>query len=41
MQLNGSTLIDLFERIKDLLRDGRIDIVYNVANKPDLNFKLR
>ncbi len=41
MQLNGNTLIDLFERIKDLLRDGRIDIVYNVANRQDLNAKLK
>jgi hypothetical protein len=33
LQQSSNTLIDLFERIKDLLSQGRIDIVYNVAKK--------
>lgn len=40
-QGNSNSVIDLFERIKDLLVDGRTDIVHNVARKPDLQPKLQ
>lgn len=40
-QPSSNTLIDLFERIKVLLTEGRIDIVYSVAKKPDLDIRLR
>lgn len=39
--MNNNTLIDLFVRIKDLLREGRLDVVYKVANNQSIEPKLR
>lgn len=40
-QSNNNTLIDLFVRIKDLLKEGRTDVVHNVAKKNDMNPNLQ
>jgi hypothetical protein len=39
--MNNNTLIDLFVRIKDLLWQGRLDVVYKVANNQSVEPKLR
>ncbi len=38
--MQNNTLYDLVQRINELLFNGRIDIVYNVAKNPQLNSRL-
>ena len=40
-QTSNNTLIDLFVRIKELLVEGRTDVVHNVAKKADLHPQLQ
>lgn len=40
-QTNNNTVIDLFVRIKDLLKEGRTDVVHNVAKKSDMHPSLQ